>query len=87
MYVQALGSTKPCAVEIFIQRSVPDYWQGNYDEADPLFLRAIDIHEKALGPDHPQLGQPLNDRALLLKTQVRVEGKVQEFFRSRTLLL
>ncbi|CAN0587250.1 unnamed protein product, partial [Ectocarpus sp. 12 AP-2014] len=27
--------------------------QGKYDEADPLYQRALAIDEKALGPDHP----------------------------------
>ncbi|CAN0560884.1 unnamed protein product, partial [Ectocarpus sp. 12 AP-2014] len=26
--------------------------QGKYDEADPLYLRAIEIGERTLGPDH-----------------------------------
>ena len=28
--------------------------QGKYDQAEPLFKRALDITEKALGPDHPK---------------------------------
>lgn len=51
---------------------MPDSYQGKFDEADRLCLRAIDIHEKALGPDHPHLGAPLNNRAMLLMAQVRV---------------
>lgn len=45
--------------------------QGKYDEADPLYLRAIAITEKALGPDHPSLAESLNNRAELLTAQVR----------------
>ncbi|CAN0601310.1 unnamed protein product, partial [Ectocarpus sp. 12 AP-2014] len=37
--------------------------QGKYDEADPLYLRAIEIGEKTLGPDHPDLATRLNNRA------------------------
>ena len=29
--------------------------QGRYGEAEPLFKRALAIHEKALGPDHPDV--------------------------------
>lgn len=39
--------------------------QGKYEEADPLYLRAIEIGEKTLGPDHPDLGALLNKRGLL----------------------
>ena len=31
--------------------------QEKYDEADPLYLRAIEIGEKTLGPDHPALAR------------------------------
>lgn len=47
------------------------YTQGKYDEADPLFLRVIEIYEKSLGPDHPHLAVTLNNRAGLLCKQVR----------------
>ena len=30
--------------------------QGKYSEAEPLFKRALAIDEKALGPDHPNVG-------------------------------
>eukprot|EP00903_Cladosiphon_okamuranus_P021870 g20106.t1 len=43
-------------------------------EADPLYLRAIEIGEKTLGPDHPDLAIRLNNRAVLLESQ----GKYDE---------
>ena len=46
-------------------------FQGKFDEADPLYLRAIEIGEKTLGPDHPDLATLLNNRARLLQQQVR----------------
>lgn len=42
-----------------------------YEEADPIFLRAIEIGKKTLGPDHPTLATWLNNRAGLLHTLVR----------------
>ena len=47
--------------------------QGKYDEAEPLFRRAIDIGEKTLGPEHPNLATGLNNLARLLRAQVRNE--------------
>lgn len=44
--------------------------QGKYDEADPLYVRAIAIGEKALGRDDPDLAVYLNNRAELLRAQV-----------------
>ena len=42
---------------------------GKYAEAEPLFRRSLEIREKALGPDHPDVATGLNNLALLLKTQ------------------
>lgn len=49
-------------------------FQGNFADADQMYLRAIEIEEKALGPDHPNLAKRLNNRAELLKLQVRAVG-------------
>ncbi|MEM7633864.1 MAG: tetratricopeptide repeat protein [Pseudomonadota bacterium] len=43
--------------------------QGKYDEAKPLFERAIAIHEKALGAEHPSYAIDLYNLALLLQQQ------------------
>ena len=32
--------------------------QGKYAEAEPLYLRALAIDEKALGPEHPDTDRP-----------------------------
>ena len=40
--------------------------QGRYDEAEPLYRRALKISEKALGPEHPQVGLILEGYAHLL---------------------
>lgn len=45
--------------------------QCNYDEADPLYLRALEINKEALGPDHPDVAMTLNNRAMLLEEQVK----------------
>ena len=43
--------------------------QGRYAEAEPLYRRALEIHVKALGPDHPDVGQSLNNLAALYYDQ------------------
>ena len=51
------------------------YWdlesQGKYDEAEALHRRGLDICERALGPDHPDVATSLNNLAELLEKQVR----------------
>ena len=39
------------------------YRQGRYEEAIPLAQRALAIHEKALGPEHPDTVRSLNNLA------------------------
>ena len=51
--------------------TLPTYIQGNYTEADPLYARATEIWEKALGPERPLVATALNNWAELLEAQVR----------------
>lgn len=44
--------------------------QGKYDEAEPLYQRSQAIREKALGREHPDVAESLNNRALLLVQRV-----------------
>ena len=39
--------------------------QGKYKEAEPLLKRALEIREKALGPEHPDTTARLNNLAVL----------------------
>ncbi len=43
--------------------------QGNNTEAEPLYRRALEIREKQLGPNHPDVAQSLNNLAELLRAQ------------------
>jgi tetratricopeptide (TPR) repeat protein len=45
--------------------------QGRYDEAELPFKRAIEMRERALGPDHPELAITLIGLASLRKKQSR----------------
>ena len=38
-------------------------------KAEPLYQRSLAIHEKALGPDHPDTGLSLNNLAELYRAQ------------------
>ncbi|MBT9136741.1 MAG: Photosystem I assembly protein Ycf3 [Firmicutes bacterium] len=48
--------------------------QGKYDEALPLYQRALAISERILGPDHPNVAGSLNNLAMLYSEQ----GKYDE---------
>ena len=47
--------------------------QGDYEGAKPLYERSLAIREKVLGPDHPDVASSLNNLAMLLANQVRVD--------------
>ena len=69
-----------CVFSIIVFAYTPFALQGKYDEAGQLYDRSLAIREKALGPDHPDVAQSLNNRALLLEDQVRVILIVSESF-------
>jgi len=46
---------------------------GNYAEAEPLFKRALSITERALGPDHPDVANVLENYADLLRDTERAQ--------------
>lgn len=49
----------------------PDASQDQYEEADQLLKRALDIDEKSYGPQHPQVATDLNNLAALFYHQVK----------------
>ncbi|MCP4307664.1 MAG: tetratricopeptide repeat protein, partial [bacterium] len=47
--------------------------QGRYDEAEPLYRRALAILEKVLGAEHPAVATSLNNLAELYRDQGRYD--------------
>ena len=45
--------------------------QGHYAQAEPLFKRALEINEKALGPDHSRIATGLENLAGLYRATNR----------------
>jgi CHAT domain-containing protein/Tfp pilus assembly protein PilF len=43
--------------------------QSKYAEAEPLFRRSLEMREKILGPNHPEVAQNLNNLAVLYMNQ------------------
>ncbi len=47
--------------------------QGHYAEAEPLYKRSLAISEKALGPEHPDVAQSLENYAARLRQTARAD--------------
>jgi tetratricopeptide (TPR) repeat protein len=47
--------------------------QGRYDEAEPLYHRALEVREQVLGKEHPDTLSSINNLAELYKAQGRYE--------------
>ncbi len=45
--------------------------QGRYEQAEPLFVQALELCQRLLGEDHPHVASSLNNLALLYKSQGR----------------
>lgn len=54
--------------------------RARYEEAEPLFQRALHIREQALGLDHPETAYPLHGLAKLCKTQGKYK-KAESLYR------
>jgi 3(or 17)beta-hydroxysteroid dehydrogenase len=50
------------------------YEAGQYEEAEPLFRRALDLGEREFGPDHPTTAVLLSYLALMYHNQGRYEA-------------
>jgi tetratricopeptide (TPR) repeat protein len=59
--------------------------QGRYEAAEPFFVQALAIQEKALGPDHSDLAWGLYDLAVLYDRQGRYEASESLFVRALAL--
>lgn len=53
--------------------------RGKYRDAEPLCKRALDIRERVLGRDHPDVAKQLNNLALLCQNQGKYE-EVERYY-------
>jgi Flp pilus assembly protein TadD len=47
--------------------------RGDLEEAERLYRRALDIKERLLGPEHPEVGTTLNNLAVVYRRRGRLE--------------
>ena len=56
------------------------YQKGQYDRAVVVARKALDVAEKAVGPNHPAVATSLNNLALLYRTQGQY-AQAEPFFK------
>ncbi|MCE2665183.1 MAG: tetratricopeptide repeat protein [Microcystis sp. 53602_E8] len=49
------------------------YSQGKYEEAEPLYLQALELRKRLLGENHPYVANSLNNLAKLYYFQGKYE--------------
>jgi len=59
--------------------------QGNYAEAETLNQRSLAILEKALGPEHPDVAQSLENYAALLRKTGRPDEAAEMEVRAKAI--
>jgi len=59
--------------------------KARYADAEPLYKRSLAIWEKALGPDHPEVGTSLNNLADLYRDQGRYADAEPLYKRSQAI--
>jgi non-specific serine/threonine protein kinase/serine/threonine-protein kinase len=52
-------------------------YQGRYDEAEPMFLRALELRRRIHGPRHYQVALSLHNTAVLYSAQHRYDEAIQ----------
>lgn len=51
--------------------------QAQYREAEPLLRQSLEVRQRALGPEHPEVADSLNKLAMLLRAQGHLEQAEQ----------
>jgi tetratricopeptide (TPR) repeat protein len=67
--LQELGPDHPDTAESLNNLAILYFYQGKYEQAEPLYQRALAIYEQQLGALHPNTATSLNNLAALYNTQ------------------
>jgi tetratricopeptide (TPR) repeat protein len=66
-----VGIGEPTA-RLMVQLGILHFGKALYREAEPLMRRALDINERSVGPDHPNVARDLNNLAQVLQATNRL---------------
>ncbi len=67
-YQKALA-LRPGDASLLNQTALAFYYAGKYAEAEPLYRRSLEIFEKVLGKEHPDVATSLSNLAVLYRAQ------------------
>jgi tetratricopeptide (TPR) repeat protein len=82
--LERLGATEASAVAAELHRHLGNlyYRQGEHARAMVDLRRSLELREKALGPEHPSLADPLTGLGLVLNAQGRYEEALGSYQRA-----
>jgi len=69
---QELGGSDPAVAGLLNRQATLLQQIARYEEAEPLFRRALAIEEASYGPDHPEVAMPLSNLATLQQATNRL---------------
>jgi tetratricopeptide (TPR) repeat protein len=76
---EVLGPKHPDTVQSLNNLALLYYQQGQYQEAEPLLKRALEIREEVLSPKHPDTAESLNNLAVFYLAGDRgQQGRLEE---------
>ena len=73
LYKQLLGENHPHTATSLSNLANLYYSQGKYEEAEPLFIQALQLRKQLLGENHPDTATSLNNLAALYNSQGKYE--------------
>jgi tetratricopeptide (TPR) repeat protein len=74
---QELGGSDPAVASLLNRQATLLQQIARYEEAEPLFRRALEIDEASYGPDHPEVAMLLSNLATLLQATNRLQEAEQ----------
>ena len=68
-----MGQEHPCVATSLDSLAGIYSNQGRYEEAESLYLEALEIRKRLLGQEHPYVAESMNNLAFIYKSQGRYE--------------
>lgn len=86
LVAQAFGNDHPEVAKTLQQMAKIYHSQAKFDQAEPLYKRALEIREKCFGHQNPEVASTLNNLGKLYSDQGRFEQALPIFLKSKLIV-